>query len=146
MDLNEYKKPEVLEKYAFFWSEARLLIAALALFIGGTPPVYYLTFPLISGLVGMLLTASWIISGLVSGYLSYRWWTGGQMVFGGKAPRDTAAFFVNIVSGLNLGFTGLSGTNIGMSISSNYILFIIVGVLYLASAYHLYARWTALSL
>jgi len=51
------------------------------------------------------------------------------------------AFFVSVVSGLNLGLSGLTGSNIGMGISSSKIVFIIVGVLYLASAWHLWKRW-----
>jgi uncharacterized membrane protein YuzA (DUF378 family) len=48
---------------------------------------------------------------------------------------------VLIVSGFNLGFAGLFKTNIGMSISSNYVLFLIVGLLYIFSAYYLFTQW-----
>src|SRR3989344_1188269 len=142
MDYKEYIQPSFLEKYAFIWSEARLLVAALALFSGGVPPVlHFLPVSALYPLVGGLLTIALVISGVVSAYLLYRWWTGGQMLFGGKENLDTAAFFVNIISGLNLGITGIFGTNIGMSITSNYILFVVTGLVYLASAYHLYQRW-----
>jgi len=46
-----------------------------------------------------------------------------------------------VVSGINLGLTGVLGNNIGMSITSNQFVFIIVGLLYLATAYHLQQRW-----
>jgi uncharacterized membrane protein YuzA (DUF378 family) len=50
-------------------------------------------------------------------------------------------FFISIVSGLNLGIAGLLANNIGMSISSNRFVFIIVGILYLFAARHLFLRW-----
>lgn len=140
MDLNVHTHPDKLEKYSFLWSEARLLVAAIALFIGGKPPVL-LILPI--PIVYSLLTIAWIISGLVSGYLLYRWHKNGKKLFGGKDKKDTIAFFVNVVSGFNLGITGLVGTNIGMSISSNYIVFIAAGFLYLVTAYHLWMRYTA---
>lgn len=137
MDIKEHTHPDKLERYSFIWSEARLIIAALALFLGGVPPItkilpYSLTSP--------LLTVAWIVSGLASGYLLYRWYTNHQIIFGGKGPRDTTMFFVSVVSGLNLGVAGVS-KNIGMSISSNYIVFILVGILYILAAIHLFRRW-----
>lgn len=129
-----------LDRYGFFWSEARLLIAALALFLGGVPPAlrFFGWFPL----VGSLLFISWVFSGLVSVYLLYRWYEHKWHLFGGKQPLDVAAFSVNIISGLNLGAAGLIGRNIGMSISSNYVIFILVAIVYLASAVYLYRRWS----
>ena len=53
------------------------------------------------------------------------------------------AFFVSVVSGINLGLAGLIGTNIGMQISSNRAIFVLVGLLYVVAAYHLYQRWNA---
>jgi hypothetical protein len=138
MDIKEHAHPDKLEEYSFLWSEARLLIAAIALLIGGRPPLL-LVLPTLYG----VLTLAWLMSGVASGYLLYRWNAGGQKLFGGKAPLDTAAFFVSVVSGINLGLAGLIGRNIGISISSNYFVFIVVALLYLASAYHLYTRWNA---
>lgn len=138
MDIKEHMEPVRLEKYSFYWSEARLLIAALALFLGGVPPAL-LILPI--PVTGALLTICWIISGIVSGYLLYRWYKGGQKVFGGKAPLDTAAFLINVVTGFNLGIAGLIGKNIGMTISSNHLVFAIAGILYLATAYHLFMRF-----
>ncbi len=130
-----------IEKFSFLWSEARLVIAALALFIGGIPPlVAYGPFP--SGLTRTLLVLSWIISGLASGYLLYEW-SQHRKLFASKKPFDVAAFAIMVISGINLGITGLFGRNIGMSISSNRTLFIIVGLLYLYVAYYLYNRWSA---
>ena len=130
-----------LDRYSFWWSEARLVIAALALFLGGVPPAlrFFGWFPL----TGALLLICWVISGVVSAYLLYRWFTHHWHVFGGKQPLDVAVFLVNIISGLNLGIAGLIGRNIGMSISSNYAVFVVVALVYLASAVHLYRRWNA---
>jgi len=140
-NLQHHTHPDALEKYAFFWSEVRLIIAALALFLGGTPPVLLLFSA--HGLVGLLLKLSWIVSGVASAYLLYRWFSGGQKLFGHKNTKDTIAFFVMVLSGINLGVVGLIGNNIGMSISSSYAVFVITAVIYLVSAYHLYTRWNA---
>lgn len=138
MDINKHTTPENLEKYAFFWSEARLVVAAVALFLGGVPPIM-----LIAPRLGSFLGLFWIISGVVSVYLAFLWNKNGQKLFGGKDQKDMYAFWVNIISGINLGLTGLLGRNIGMSISSSKIVFIIVGIIYLASAWHLWMRWNA---
>lgn len=138
-------KPATLERYSFLWSEARLIVAAAALFLGGVPPLR-LVFPLmVSGYdyAGLLLTIGWIVSGVASLYLAYRWYAGGMVLFGKKDQKDMIAFLVSVVSGLNLGIVGLLGFNIGMSILSNYIVFVAVGVAYLVSAYYLYTRWNA---
>jgi len=142
MSLAHHTHPDNLEKYAFIWSEARLLIAALALFIGGYPPVlYFLPISDLYGVIYALLKLAWIISGVASVYLAYRWLSAGQKLFGHKDMKDAVAFFIMVVSGVNLGLVGLIGQNIGMSISSSYALFVVVAVLYLVSAYHLYTRW-----
>ena len=144
MNISEYTQPDKLEHYSFLWSEVRLLIAAVALFVGGGPPLFYfIRLPGLYGLFNTLLTLSWLISGVASAYLLYRWYKGNRTIFGGKAQIDMAAFFVSVVSGINLGLTGLLRNNIGMSITSNQIIFIIVGVLYLAAAYRLYTRWSS---
>jgi uncharacterized membrane protein YuzA (DUF378 family) len=144
MDYKHHLHPDRLERYSFLWSEARLVIAAVALFIGGTPPLIAAAFALrlpILGLIVPLLTLAWILSGAASAYLLYRWFKGGQRVFGGKDKMDTAAFFVSVVSGLNLGLAGLLSRNIGMSIFPGYVFFVIAGLAYLVSAWHLYRRW-----
>lgn len=134
----------MLEKYSFWWSEARLILGAIALLLGGVPVVFaVLPISGLSSLVGSLLTLAWIISGLASGYMLYRFWTGGKMVFGGKEQRDIIAFWVSVVTGLNLGITGIFGTNIGMQISSNRIVFTLAAVVYVIAALHLYRRWNA---
>jgi hypothetical protein len=46
-----------------------------------------------------------------------------------------------VVSGINLGLAAVLGHNIGMSISSNYIIFIVVGVIYLLSYLQLQKGW-----
>jgi hypothetical protein len=133
--------PKQLETYSFWWSETRLLIAAAALFLGGVPPVYFVAPPAMLGITQLGLTAAWIVSGLASAYLLWRWYDGGQKVFGGKQSKDIFAFLVMIVSGINLGLTGIFGQNIGMSLVSGKIVFMIVGALYLWVAYHLFVRW-----
>jgi uncharacterized membrane protein YuzA (DUF378 family) len=144
MNIQEHTTPKMLEWYSFLWSEARLLVAAVALFIGGTPPVLALNpLPALYGLISSLLTIAWVISGLAAAYLLYRWFTGGQKIFGEKVQLDSGAFFVLVVSGFNLGFAGLMGSNIGMSISTNQAIFYLVGILYIAAAVHLYRRWSA---
>lgn len=142
MEIMPIRKHNQLDQYAFYWSQARLLIAAVALFIGGVPPV--LAFNPISSLSSMissLLNLAWIISGVVSAYLLYRWITSGKKLFGVKNSLDTTAFMVNIITGFNLGWTGISGNNFGMSISSSQIIFVVTGLIYLAVFVHLFKRW-----
>lgn len=135
-------KPTELERNSFLWSMARLIIAAVALFIGGVPPVYYVVrTPALWGLVGSLLKLCWVISGLASAYLAYQWNARGRKVFGGTHRKDVVAFWVMVVSGFNLGVAGLLGTNVGMTLSSNRLLFIIVGALYLWAGWHLWQRF-----
>jgi hypothetical protein len=134
-----------LLKYSFLWTIARLPIAAIALFIGGTPPVYMLFSSVGLGNLPLLqtgLTIAWIISGVASAYLLYMWHNHKMKLFGAHDAVDMGAFIIATVSGINLGIVGLIGKNIGMSIvDSNYAAFLIMGVLYLASAYHLYTKW-----
>lgn len=142
MTSQEFMKPENLEKYSFLWSEARLIIAALALLLGGTPPLYWLLgSSVFYGFIGTILTLSWLISGAASVYLGWRWYTGGQKVFGKKDTRDTVMFFVSVVSGVNLGLVGFLGSNIGMRIASGRIVFAITAILYIVAALHLWTRW-----
>lgn len=138
MNPQQFSQPAQLERNSFLWSQVRLGLAALALFMGGVPPLYYFIGG--SG-VWNLLKIAWLISGVASVYLLYRWNANGQRVFGGKNQKDTAAFLVSVVSGINLGLTGLLGQNIGMSLSSSRPIFVIVGVVYVASAVHLHRRW-----
>lgn len=135
-----------LEWWSFVWSEVRLLIAAVALFIGGVPPALFvaLQMPDLLGVVMLVLKLCWLLSGAAAGYLLYRWFSGERMLFGRKNnAKDTAAFLVMTISGLNLGFVGLTGQNIGMSMSSSYAVFVVVGILYLIAALYLYQRWSA---
>ena len=144
MDFNQHTTPNALEKYAFWWSEARLAIAAVALAIGGVPPVWYLVSaaPALFGIVKLGLTLSWVISGLVSLYLIYRW-NEKKMLFGGKDMWDTVAFFIMVVTGINLGVAGIAGQNFGMTIASGRIIFLVAAALYLIVASYMYRRWSA---
>lgn len=136
--------PDQLERYSFLWSEARLLIAALALFIGGVPPLLaFNPIPFLQSFLSTLLTFAWFISGIASAYLLYRWNGAGKLIFKKKSARDTFAFFVSVISGINLGVASLLGRNIGMSIAPNKLLFFIVGIIYIYSANYLYHRWKA---
>jgi len=142
MDIKLYTKPDRLERYSFLWSEARLVVAALALFIGGTPPVIrYNPFPSLFGLILFLVTIAWIVSGVASAYLVHRWVQSDKKLFGKKLNLDTGAFLVSVVSGINLGLAGVGGKNIGMAFFSGKILFMLVALLYVASAAYLFWRW-----
>jgi len=138
--MNDYLKPHNLERWSFFWSEARLVIAAVALFIGGVPPLLLLANSSSFSLILLVLQICWIISGLASGYMLYRWMKR-KTLFGRKNTLDTAMFAVSVISGLNLGITGVLGRNIGMSIFGSNLVFILTGLVYLAAAIYLYRRW-----
>jgi len=131
-----------LEQYSFFWSQARLILAAVALFLGGVPPLLFFS-PLVGlyGIFGLVLKLCWIVSGLASLYLFSAWNGAGRKLFGQKDPLDVAAFFVSVISGINLGLAGILGINFGMTISSNYVVFVIMGLIYLLSAFQLYRKW-----
>lgn len=131
-------EPKSLERYSFLWSQARQVIAAVALFVGGVPVVYYFSFLYF---LAPFLTLMWLITGASSVYLLYRWNKAGQRVFGGKDKTDTAAFLISGITGVNLGLAGLLSTNIGMSIASGRIIFIVTGAVYLWTAWHLHKRW-----
>ncbi len=138
MELHEHASPDNLERYTFQWSIARLFIAAISLIVGGYPIAYkIIPIPITSS----LLTLCWIASGVSAVYLAYRWYGNDQKLFGTHNKRDRIAFIVLVISGVNLGIVGLIGTNIGMSISGSKIVYIVTGILYLASAYHLHTRW-----
>ena len=142
MDISKHTHPDTLERYSFLWSEVRLLIAAVALLLGGTPVLrFFIRVPALSGFIGTILKLTWITSGLASLYLLYRWMEHGKKLFGKNETADTAAFFISVASGLNLGIVGLAGTNIGMSIAPSYSAFIITAAVYIMSARHLYERW-----
>lgn len=138
---NSFFEPPALLHFSFWWSEVRLIVAAITLFVGASPLIYIvLPIPFLYGIIGLLLKLAWIISGLTATYLGYRWYIGGEKLFGGVDLYDRLAFAVMVISGLNLGIAGILNINIGMSISTNYILFVLMGVAYLWSAYRLYSR------
>ena len=141
MDINQHTQPDKLERYSFIWSEARLVIAAFALLIGGAPPIYLIAPASLFSLTQTGLTIAWLISGVSALYLLYRWYNNQMKVFGGNDTKDTIAFAVMVVSGLNLGLVSIIGKNIGMSILSGRAVFFVAGVIYLAVAYYLYNRW-----
>ncbi len=120
-----------------------MLVAAVALFVGGVPVVYFI-YPTGAtvGLFAALLTIAWIASGITAGYLAYRWFKGGKRIFGKSDKVDLVAFLVSVVSGINLGIVGLGGQNIGMTfVSGNKVLFFITGAAYVWSAWQLWKGW-----
>ncbi len=142
MDLNAHTTPDKLERYAFLWSLARMAIGALSLFFGAAPILYRFVGS------GVMMLA-WMISGAAALYLGYRWYTGGKKVFSGNDQKDTIAFLVMVVTGINLGYAGIS-TNISMSLvysilgsSLAGIVFKATAVAYLLVAYQLFKRWKA---
>jgi len=137
MNLKHHTSEENLIKYSFMWSEARLAIAAGALFLGGVPP---LTLVLSGSKMYTILNLAWLISGVSAAYLLYQWNDKGQRLFGHNDKKDTYAFFVMVISGINLGLVPILG-NIGMSISSNTVIFWVVGIIYLLSLYQLKMSW-----
>lgn len=140
----DFRNHHEMERYSFLWSEARLVIAAVALLLGGVPPiVWILGGSAYFGIVGLLLKLAWVASGVASVYLLYRWYTKGMMLFGHGNMKDKLAFGVMTVSGINLGLVGLIGTNVGMGIAASQPVFVIVAVIYLFAAYYLYKRWRA---
>ncbi len=139
--MSHLNKTEQLECYAFWWSEIRLIVAGVALLIGGVPPIYLIAPAGLFGLARLGLVICWIISGVAALYLGYRWYEKKMVIFGGKDNWDSAAFALLIVTGLNLGLAGVFGTNIGMSIIGGRLIFFLVGILYLVVAYHLNKRW-----
>ena len=140
MEIKNYTTTEKLEKYSFNWSILRLVLGSAALFLGGVPPVLIVNpIPSLYGVLSSLLHVAWIISGLASVYLLYRW-SLSKKVFGSAEKIDVYTFFIMIVTGFNLGITGLLGKNIGMAITTNRTVFFIVGVIYLACAYRLFTK------
>ncbi|MBS3902948.1 MAG: hypothetical protein KGZ30_01065 [Anaplasmataceae bacterium] len=142
MNKTLHSQPELLDTYTFLWSEARLVIASIALLSGGVP-VLMLIFKVsfFFGAVRMILALTWIISGIASLYLLYRWYQKKWRLFGRKELIDQIAFLVSCISGINLGLTGLTGNNLGLSLTSSYGLLILTAFLYLWSAFHLAQRW-----
>lgn len=127
-----------LETYSFWWSELRLLVAATALFLGGIPPIYLLVPTSFYSVTMLALKLAWVISGVAAIHLLYRWYDRGQRLFGRRDHKDTLAFLVLIVSGINLGFAGIFGLNLGMTVTTSHFIFFLVGIAYLFAAYQLW--------
>lgn len=93
-------------------------------------------------LVTLLLKLCWLVSGVASLFLLYRWGKAGQHVFGGKDTRDMIAFLILVVSGLNLGVVGLTGYNIGLNMAPSYLVLVLAAIVYIVCAVYLYQRWS----
>jgi hypothetical protein len=145
VDISKHMKLDNILRYSFLWNQARLVIAALSLMLGGFP-IALKIFGSSSSAVGSFLSLAWIISGLAAGYLLYSWYKAGKKVFGGEEKKDCVAFWIAIISGLHLGWAGLTGTNVGMTVVPSGLLTLVMlaaGVLYLWSAWHLHTRYKA---
>jgi uncharacterized membrane protein YuzA (DUF378 family) len=132
---------EQLANYAFLWSEARLVIAAIALVMGGPPVLLFFPFAPIYGLLVLLVKLAWIVSGVASLYLLYRWAGASWYVFDKANRGDVSAFVVMIVSGINLGITGIIQVNPGLSFFPAYVFSLIGAGAYAWAAYRLYVKW-----
>ena len=64
-------------------------------------------------------------------------------MFGGKNSLNTTVFFVMVISGLNLGITGITGSNIAFSIFSSSLFLMPGAVIFLVTAVFLAVRWNA---
>lgn len=133
--------PDRLAGLAFLWSEARLIIAAVALVMGGPPVLLFLPIAPIYGLLVLLVKLSWIVSGAASLYLLMRWAQAKWYVFDKTSRNDVIAFVIMIVSGINLGLTGIIQVNPGLSIFSAYLFSLVGAVAYVWAAYRLYVKW-----
>ena len=138
MNTKDLLSSKSLDRYSFLWSQARQVIAAVALLVGGVPVVFYFSFLMF---LAPFLTLMWLITGATSGYLLWRWYKGGQRVFGGTDTKDKVAFLISGITGINLGLAGLLSTNIGMSIASGRGIFLVTGIVYLWTAWYLQKRW-----
>jgi hypothetical protein len=146
MNINEHTTPERLERYAFLWSLARMVIAAVSLFFGAVPVAYRLGGA--SGLTASLMPLFWLISGAAAIYLLYIWYQSGMKLFGKDDPKDKTAFLVMCITGINLGYAAI-GSNIGInltyaiSIHLGALLLKLTAIAYLVVAYYLWQRWGA---
>jgi len=97
IEIKHHTAPDHLEKYSFLWSQARLVIAAIALFIGGTPPIYKFTSfssSVMYNAVSSLLSICWIISGVAAVYLFYMWNKKGKKLFKKKTQKTRLHFLL----------------------------------------------------
>ena len=143
MSINEHTSPEKLERYAFLWSIARMVIAAFSLFFGAMPIIYRLGS---SSSFSSILPLLWLISGASAAYLLYLWHNAGHSLRAGNDNKSRAAFLIMIISGLNLGLAAV-GSNLGMNLVWDMpiadILFKVTAILYLLVAHYLFTQWKA---
>jgi uncharacterized membrane protein YuzA (DUF378 family) len=145
MDFKKLTQPDSLEKWSFLWSIVRMCSGTVSFLLGGFPFLQWLLpagspFVLFR-IVGGFITLTWIISGVVTGYLLYRWFTAGKMLFGQKNRLDLVAFAVLIVSGINTGLAGLISWNIGLSILRFYPMLVVAALIDISAAGYLLWKW-----
>lgn len=133
--------PDTLAYYAFIWTEARLAVSIVALLLGSPPALTLFAFAPAYGFAVLGVKLAWLVSGAVSAYLLYRWYQAQWYVFDKPSTSDIVAFMIAVVSGFNLGLTGLTGVNPGLSIFSGYGFALLGALAYAWAAYHLYLRW-----
>lgn len=142
MNIDKHTTPEKLERYALLWSLARMVIAALSLFFGAMPVAFRLAGP--SNFIASLMPLFWLVSGAAAIYLTYLWNKNNRMLFGGTDSKDTVAFFVMVISGINLGYAAI-GSNIGIGMAYDLgltgILLKLTAIIYVVVAYYLWSRW-----
>ena len=139
MDLDTHTSSSSLERYSFYVLLALLVFSAVALFLGGRPPITLITGS--SSVVWQLLSLGWLLSGVSAGYLAYQWAQNKKQLFGRSDIEDTLAFVFMIAAGLNLGITGATGVNIFLDLFMGRLSYIVTGVLCIGVAGYLYKQW-----
>lgn len=137
--MNDYLDSVRLDRLAIWWSLVRMVLVASVLLFGAVPLLGQLVF--LSPFVPWL----WVVSGLFSVYLGYRWFVSDMKLVSHNDLLSTLSFLLVILSGLNLGLASFS-QNFGMFLVEDVLMsdFIVkaVGVLYLLVAGYLYRQWS----
>ena len=142
MNINDHTTPEKLERYAFMWSIARMVIASVSLFFGAVP----IALRIFDYQLGFFVQLAWLISGIASIYLGYMWYKNKKSIFGANHQNDTIFFLILVITGINLGYT-ITGYNFGMSFAYSlpltWLIFKLTALGYLYVAYNLWKKWKA---
>lgn len=137
--MNDYLDSVRLDRLAIWWSLMRMVLVASILLFGYVPLLGGLSF------MAPFVPWLWMVSGLVSIYLAYRWFVSDMKLLNETDILATAAFWLMIISGLNLGLASF-GDNFGMAIVADVpmsdLILKAVGVAYLLSVGFLYRKWS----
>lgn len=143
IDWETHLKPGNLERCAFYWLWGLLLVSALALLVGVNQPHPKFFRPL----YWPMQELAWLLSGIAAVYLVYRWQQADRQLFpDGKihfVNKDKLAFWLMILTGLNVGLTSVIGHNIFLSLFWDRLIHGVVMIACLAAAYHLHLRYHA---